>query len=1432
MHPNSINVHVFVSCPGDVASEKAIVKQVCNMVNSSLIHNHCDVHLVFRDFSEIIGQTGHRPQQLINDYITGYHVYLGILYKRFGTPTGAINPLTGQEFESGTEEEYVIASEKNKIGGGPQQIFFFFKDQDGSKTVAENEQAGKVLAFKESLMPNDWVNSFDTPSNFERRITQQLTTIGYGLCLESKTAVKKQVIEDMTSPASAIGPKVDISGFVPELPDLPYYIPRSITQLQPSIDHFNEIIFGEETKKVFLRDALLNERKIVLLGNAGSGKSVELQQAAKYYLNAETPFIPIYKRFNTFNGQKIDDFLPEGWDQINSEIALILLDGLDEIQPQYFNTAVKEILDFTERNPELRMIVSSRTNFYELPTATFSGTLTNFHTFILNDISLAEIKSYTTANFDIDGQEFIYQAHKQSFLDLIQKPFFLDILLRHYKLKGNFNTGRAQIIEESILSRIDFDNIHFKGTLDLPVSKKKVLALLEKVAFVMEVMGKNFISDEELSIALKDEQEVEQIKYFSAFTRNTENNLWMFEHNNIQEFLAARVLGKQSFDKLIDKISFPPSHNKVKPTWVNTLSFFISIGNTVLVQKLVEWMVDKEMEILVKFEPDRIEESLRIDLFKQIFNFYKERGIWLNSNKFTDDELARFGSSTDAIDFLIQELGDTSNSRIVKRNAVSIIDSFDYNDFEAIYRQKVIDALIRLLDENTDPGMAHSIMYGLAKIGISDKKTTDGIISKYAKRKNQYIRAGLYKLINNSEYSEDYVDILLDGIALGDMEEAEEDRESVNLMDESWQLKEGLMGIKTPIGLKKVLSYFKRSPDERRIEFHDKEEVFTKILQNAITANSGDNSMYQELYDVYISSARSYDRDYAMMIVLFFEETGTKWQTFKSLWKDEKVKERYQKDFLLEQLIDKSVTDNFLIDYTSREYSNQDAEKFYQLMTWQLAPGSELFYLIAEFKEKLLKLSGLKLEMPARVDWNEINCKKAQDSFDILFNKEGLLKEVGAVFSEIGKEELTFDELWELRKDNMRELEDYFIGAVVELLRSFVREGKTVRYEEIKAWTEEEPNFTDYIIQQVYGYLHGNQANLIVVKPEQLAFITSWSREAESKYNIIEAIDSDEDSGSINGQVVWLWFFVKYFKIRLTESKLLDFTMFSEFQSTKTESIPQQLEEFAAKEKIAQRVIANLNANIDDNRVWSNNAVYAVENNLKDAYPFILRDLLDHHKRKHFRGDVLEVYFKQTMDVKGLQDLLTSSSLGDIRWNIVKLLAPFDTQTEFLLERLKKILHSTTELHEEKMRAAKYLMELGDLDGLKFIANFILAAEKPTMDFGFGLRAMPNINTEEAIPILMKLLKIAKQPPYSDDRFNNLESNVTDSLYQVGIQSEESFKAVKEAYEIFTQENEDTIPHLNFLHFNLRRIEEQLYLKKSQQFSIQDAVREFEDLSK
>ncbi len=161
---------VFVSCPSDVEMEKQTVAYLCDESNRS--HGgRCNVYLTMVEWrNSVIPQFGPRPQQLINEQIGEYDVFIGILWMRFGTQPGAKNPNTGEDYESGTEEEFEKAYERWKQTGEPS-INFYFKEAAAS-TLPEIESLQKVLKFKERLKCDyrGWVVDFDTDVDFERKV--------------------------------------------------------------------------------------------------------------------------------------------------------------------------------------------------------------------------------------------------------------------------------------------------------------------------------------------------------------------------------------------------------------------------------------------------------------------------------------------------------------------------------------------------------------------------------------------------------------------------------------------------------------------------------------------------------------------------------------------------------------------------------------------------------------------------------------------------------------------------------------------------------------------------------------------------------------------------------------------------------------------------------------------------------------------------------------------------------------------------------------------------------------------------------------------------------------------------------------------------------------------------------------------------------------
>ena len=93
-------IRVFVASPGDVPDERDALDEVVDDLRHSF--DDLDVRLLRweRDTYPAMG----RPQGVVNDQVGEFDVFVGVMWKRFGTRTG--------EADSGTEEEFNRAFER------------------------------------------------------------------------------------------------------------------------------------------------------------------------------------------------------------------------------------------------------------------------------------------------------------------------------------------------------------------------------------------------------------------------------------------------------------------------------------------------------------------------------------------------------------------------------------------------------------------------------------------------------------------------------------------------------------------------------------------------------------------------------------------------------------------------------------------------------------------------------------------------------------------------------------------------------------------------------------------------------------------------------------------------------------------------------------------------------------------------------------------------------------------------------------------------------------------------------------------------------------------------------------------------------------------------------------------------------------------------
>lgn len=136
---------IFLASPGDVGAERNNVNAFVSEWND-LWSDEIGIHLrLVKWETNAYPAGGADGQDVINAQIgEEYDVFLGIMWKRFGTPTGRA--------ASGTVEEFERALARNRASGSPE-LMFYFKKAELDRDVDE----GQLQAVREfrSRLAND-----------------------------------------------------------------------------------------------------------------------------------------------------------------------------------------------------------------------------------------------------------------------------------------------------------------------------------------------------------------------------------------------------------------------------------------------------------------------------------------------------------------------------------------------------------------------------------------------------------------------------------------------------------------------------------------------------------------------------------------------------------------------------------------------------------------------------------------------------------------------------------------------------------------------------------------------------------------------------------------------------------------------------------------------------------------------------------------------------------------------------------------------------------------------------------------------------------------------------------------------------------------------------------------------------------------------------
>ena len=162
-------LRILLASPGDVERERDHVSALADELNRGVSAQCGFVLEVVRWETHVRPDMG-RPQQIILDQIGSFDIFVGIMWQRFGSPTGVA--------DSGTEEEFEFALASWQQTGRPRLLWYFSRAPiDPPASVEAAEQLLKVAQFRKKISSAGLTGSYANDADFKEKLREHLQQV-------------------------------------------------------------------------------------------------------------------------------------------------------------------------------------------------------------------------------------------------------------------------------------------------------------------------------------------------------------------------------------------------------------------------------------------------------------------------------------------------------------------------------------------------------------------------------------------------------------------------------------------------------------------------------------------------------------------------------------------------------------------------------------------------------------------------------------------------------------------------------------------------------------------------------------------------------------------------------------------------------------------------------------------------------------------------------------------------------------------------------------------------------------------------------------------------------------------------------------------------------------------------------------------------------
>lgn len=859
---------------------------------------------------------------------------------------------------------------------------------DRYNNAVEYLKEKKVLGIDDQRAVREFINKlFDNVKNFyEGKIHTEDIAAFYTLSqtntkVDNIDAKLDKILGVVGSPTQTTTVIVQ-EEIVPAITKKKYSMPENI--IFRKIDAYRSITEGYALlcHPENMLDACMKNGKIVLLGEAGCGKSVALKQLAA--MAYETEYFPLFINLSLYTGETIESLINETYPEIDYEKVFLILDAFDEIGSEDKSQFAKKLNKFAVQNPKTIILISSRNNFYSFADEGESnGLFEGFAEYGIAPLSYSDITEYVTDN-GVNYQDFWTTVCRNELYNLAVSPFYLVELLKIYK-RNNALPLKTDLMEEIIRNRFSKDSKKYASEKELVEEEVKIFVCLRKLAFSIQCMKAVKISNADYQKLLPNKDDRDLIKYSGVFSKDAQN-YWGFEHNNFREYLTAQLLNQLNIDQIKELVF--SDQGKVFDSWMNVLSFLVLIRED---QDLMQLLVENDSEMLVRFEKSRIDEADRSSIVIGILEDFAEKNIWLSRGYNDADKLAKFGESLKVIEYLLSQITTPRNFRS-QSNAISVLAEIQNKyGMQTKIRSVLFDALKSSSTRYTEK---HRILDAIISLNLQNEEINSYVSNTFSHDLESYYRLGILQYLHSVGLYEKHITFY-----------TEEYNRPEKHYDDSTRIRYEILDVFTKVKQGDALCTVLSAIVQHNDTYSSDSDKYEKVVNHAIESYNSGNTKIFETIIAFFADSLIHNYEFHKISKIFFEKTQTKTIAFIRLANMDLELKTFHTISSMEQIAD---SDCYLELLALYEEGDLRYGKIIEYLAYRLSEDSVVY----ERYKSALAVNGIVLtpkEPP--FDYEKARREGRQYHFDVLFDKSRYISLVEKMLSIIGKGDISFAEL-------------------------------------------------------------------------------------------------------------------------------------------------------------------------------------------------------------------------------------------------------------------------------------------------------------------------------------------------------------------------------------------------------------------------------------